>query len=197
MYSKWRKIDLHIHTDKSKETKENDYEGVFDVEVLYKKLLENKIDMISFTDHNIINIDAYDKITKKDIAVLVGVEVDVAISEEDLKKYINKLNGVNDGSKIDIKPFHLLIIFKSPDFKKLSNELEEMYKKISQDIFESNLDLFLKKKLRVTTFKYIVETFRNEDYFLIAHGDKDKSIINPYKNSGKLSDEYFDSIVPA
>ncbi len=188
MYSRWRKIDLHIHTDMSKETKENDYQGIFDIDVLYQKLLENNIDMISFTDHNIINIDAYNGINKKDIAVLVGVELDVAISEEDLEKYINKLNGVNNGLKIDIKPFHLLLIFKSQEFKKLSNDLEAMYGKISTDIFESKLDLVSKKKLRVTTFKYIVEAFKNEDYFLIAHGDKDKSIINPYKNSGKLSE---------
>ncbi len=34
MFSKWHKIDLHIHTDKSKETKTKDYKGVFDVDVL-------------------------------------------------------------------------------------------------------------------------------------------------------------------
>ena len=73
MYSKWRKVDLHIHTDKSKETKEKDYKGVFDVEVLFQKLLENNIEMISLTDHNIINIDAYNKITEKDIAFLLAI----------------------------------------------------------------------------------------------------------------------------
>lgn len=186
MYSKWRKVDLHIHTDKSKETKENDYKGIFDIEVLYQKLRENKIEMISLTDHNIINVDAYKKIINKDIAVLVGVELDVAISDDDLKKYINKLNGDDDSSKIDIKPFHLLILFKSQDYEKLSNDLDEMYKKISTEILESKIDLCSKKKLRVTTFRFIVETFKHEDYFLIAHGDKDKSIIDPYKISGKL-----------
>ena len=195
MYSKWRKMDLHIHTDKSKETKENDYKGTFDVEVLYEKVIENKIEMISFTDHNIINIDAYNKIINKDIAFLVGVELDVAISEDYLKNYIDKLNDVNNSSRIIIKPFHLLIMFKSKDFGKISRELEEMYKRISTEIFDSKLDLLLRKKLRATTFKYVVETFRNEDYFLIAHGDKDKSIIDPYKNSGKLIEAQYEILM--
>ncbi len=186
MYSKWRKADLHIHTDKSNETKEKDYKGKFDIDVLYQKLQENEIELISLTDHNIINTDAYNKIFEKNISVLVGVELDVAISNPDLKKYIDRLNGLNDGSKIDIKPFHLLILFKSQDFNKLSNDLEEMYKKISNNILSSKIDLSTKKKLRATTFRLIVETFKDEDYFLIAHGDKDKSIINPYKNSGRL-----------
>ena len=121
--------------------------------------------------------------------------MDVAISNKDLRKYINKLNGVDDGSKIDIKPFHLLILFKSPDYNKLSNDLDEMYKKISTNIFESKIDLYSKKKLRTTTFSFIVETFKNEDYFLIAHGDKDKSIINPYKNSGKLVEAQYEILM--
>lgn len=42
MYSDWLKIDLHIHTDKSKETKENDYKGFFSNAVLKQKLIETK-----------------------------------------------------------------------------------------------------------------------------------------------------------
>ena len=55
-YSDWHKIDLHIHTDKSKETKSGDYSGVFSVDVLHNKLVENEVGIFSLTDHNIINV---------------------------------------------------------------------------------------------------------------------------------------------
>ena len=55
-YSDWFKVDLHIHTDKSNFTKKNDYEGIFNIEVLKKKLIENDVKLFSLTDHNFINI---------------------------------------------------------------------------------------------------------------------------------------------
>lgn len=40
LYSDWLKIDLHIHTDFSRKTKNNDYKGVFFIDSLYNKLKE-------------------------------------------------------------------------------------------------------------------------------------------------------------
>jgi predicted metal-dependent phosphoesterase TrpH len=60
-YSDWLRIDLHIHTDKSKETKTNDYKGNFDVPTLKAKLIENQVGIFSLTDHNIINVEAYEE----------------------------------------------------------------------------------------------------------------------------------------
>lgn len=57
-YSDWFKVDLHIHTDFSKLTKTNDYQGNFDIEILKQKLIENNVQLFSMTDHNIINVDA-------------------------------------------------------------------------------------------------------------------------------------------
>jgi predicted metal-dependent phosphoesterase TrpH len=58
-YSDFLKVDLHIHTDKSKETKENDYKGNFSVQTLYDKMTENHVGILSLTDHNIFNVEAY------------------------------------------------------------------------------------------------------------------------------------------
>ena len=58
-YSDWFKVDLHIHTDFSKTTKTNDYQGNFDINLLKQKLVENDVKLFSLTDHNIINVDAY------------------------------------------------------------------------------------------------------------------------------------------
>jgi len=187
MYSKWHKIDLHIHTDKSKETKANDYKGNFSVDVLMEKLKANSIDMISLTDHNIVNCDAYLQIFSKNITTLVGAELDVIISRDFLREYIIKIKEKN-GAKIDNKPFHALIIFKSKNYEVISNKLEKMYEAISKELLIDVVDLLKERELRVTTFDYIVRFFRDEDFFIIAHGDKEKGIVNPYRKVDKIEE---------
>ena len=49
-YSDWFKVDLHIHTDFSKKTKTNDYQGHFDINVLKQKLVENTVLDLSKSD---------------------------------------------------------------------------------------------------------------------------------------------------
>ena len=99
MYSDWLKIDLHIHTDKSKETKVDDYEGLFSIVVLKQKLKDNNVEIFSLTDHNIINVDAYREYydsynSETDPLLLLGVELD--------------LQGKSD-------KFHSLLIFNASD----------------------------------------------------------------------------------
>jgi len=110
MFSKWLKTDLHIHTDLSKMTKPSpsEYIGDFNIDQLHDKLLENRINMFSLTDHNIINTDAYKNYYEKysDIFCFVGVEVDVAINSDNLKSYIEQRL---ENSHVTNKPFHTLI----------------------------------------------------------------------------------------
>ena len=78
-YSDFLRLDLHIHTDKSKETKENDYKGNFSVQTLYDKMTENHVGILSLTDHNIINVEAYTEYYgtytgEEDPLLLIGVE---------------------------------------------------------------------------------------------------------------------------
>lgn len=188
MISRWQKIDLHIHTDKSKATKHDDYEGTFSVTMLAEKVIENQVDMISLTDHNIINCEAYEEILKVDsFETLVGVELDIATTEDVLKVYIEGLDAGGD-KVIEIKPFHILAIFKSKDYRKLNETLDSMYASISKKELSHSVDLNSKLKLRTTTFRYLFEFFREEDFFIISHGDKSKGIVKPYVKSGNLAD---------
>ena len=154
-YSDWFKIDLHIHTDKSKETKEGDYKGIFSVNTLKTKLKENEVRIFSLTDHNIINVDAYREYyrnydDKKDPLLLLGVELDI------------------QGST---KIYHSLLIFNHSDIgsvESISEKLENKYSKILSD-----------KKNRVLSIKDIVDVFEKEDFFFIPHaGDASKSIVS-------------------
>ncbi len=78
--------DLHIHTPLGTPTKKN-YGGVsaeefVDEIIRIYKNANKKIGMISFTDHNKINADAYRVFQQKcDIAIIPGIEVDVYLTE--------------------------------------------------------------------------------------------------------------------
>lgn len=80
--------DLHIHTPLGTPTKKNygnaSTEEFIDIIIDIYNKSNNKIGMISFTDHNKINADAYEIFMKKsDIAIIPGIEVDVYLSEKD------------------------------------------------------------------------------------------------------------------
>ncbi len=80
--------DLHIHTPLGTPTKKN-YGGIA-AEQFVDELLNvystatNTIDMISFTDHNQMNVEAYNIFRTKtqDIAVIPGIEVDIYLTTD-------------------------------------------------------------------------------------------------------------------
>lgn len=160
-FSNWQKIDLHIHTNKSKETKENDYKGDFSVSILKEKLRENDVSIFSLTDHNIINIEAYEEYVKmyqaseRDPFPLIGFEADIS--------YENKT-------------YHALLIFKedivkNQDFIQIcASKVEELYNDIPN------------KKNRKTTFNDIIEKFGKNEFLFIVHSGNHKSIIGAYKS---------------
>lgn len=79
--------DLHIHTPIGTPTQKN-YGGVSEEEFINEILkiydsASNKIGMISFTDHNKINVKAYNLFREKsDIAIIPGIEVDIYLTED-------------------------------------------------------------------------------------------------------------------
>ena len=158
MYSDWLKIDLHIHTDKSKETKNDDYEGTFSIAVLKQKLKDNDVKIFSLTDHNIINVDAYREYYASynpaiDPLLLLGVEID--------------LQGPS-------KKFHTLLIFNASEInvvERISNVLEDTY--TSKGITD-NFN-------RVLTFDDIAKCFKGEDFFFIPHADHDNNIVRAHR----------------
>lgn len=158
VYSEWMKIDLHIHSDFSRKTKTNDYKGSFSIEKLYSKLVHEKVEIFSITDHNILNLDAYREYYEKhnlveDPLLLTGVELDI--------------EGTN-------KTFHSLLIFNCCDFmgtKKIHDKLENKYSEKGCDIFNRKLD-----------FNDIITLFDDQDFFFIPHAGNTSSIIDGYRD---------------
>ena len=156
-YSMWQKIDLHIHTDWSTKTKDNDYKGSFSVQVLHEKLIEQKVKIFSLTDHNIINLPVYKEYfdtykSDSDPLLLLGIELD-----------IERLN----------KIYHSLLIFNCTSYdyaEKINGRLEDKFNM-------KGLDL----KQRKLTLDEIIETFPEDDFFFIPHAGNTASIVDGYK----------------
>lgn len=160
LYSDWFKVDLHIHTDFSKKTKTNDYQGNFDISVIKSKLIENDVKLFSLTDHNIINTDAYKNYYNAyqvgDPKLLIGCEFDIEVPES--------------GKNIT---YHSVIVFENDSV----GDVDLISKKIE--------DLFTLKSLIPTDRKIIIDDlydlFSGFNFFFIPHAGNTKSIIDPYK----------------
>jgi len=165
-YSDWMKVDLHIHTDKSRETKENDYQGSFSVDTLKTKLRECQVEILSLTDHNIINANAYqdyyDNYSDGDPLLLLGVELDILVE--------------NNGSE---KTYHSILLFNISGMEgvnRINNVLERRY--ATKGIVD--------KKKRKISIDDIVQDFMNEQFFFIPHAGNTQSIVDA--NRGNIAD---------
>lgn len=120
--------DLHIHTqsDKLKNVSPEEYAvklGELFAEDRYKNL-----DLVSFTDHNYIDIEAYKSFwsTQSRVALIPGIEIDTYLDEaaKDAEEYADTdKGGESEKSK------HLIVYFDAVDdletTKKLASELNE------------------------------------------------------------------------
>lgn len=156
-HSVWQRIDLHIHTDWSIETKEDDYKGNFSVQTLHKKLEEQEVKIFSLTDHNIINLPAYKEYyetfkSESSPLLLLGIELDIERND---------------------KTYHSLVIFNCTEYdcvENINNRLEGKYR-------EKGLNL----KERKLTIDEIINIFPEDDFFFIPHAGNTASIADGYK----------------
>ncbi|WP_267740545.1 hypothetical protein [Myroides injenensis] len=162
-YSDWFKIDLHIHTDKSNLIKQNDYDGTFDINVLKSKLIENNVKVFSLTDHNIINVQAYEdyysNFTEGDPILYLGCEFDIKVEQ-------------SDGSFLT---YHTLLIFNENTIEKV-RELD----KIIEDHFRSKS---IANRDRSLTDNEIFQLFNPYHFFYIPHAGGHKNIIDAHKRA--------------
>jgi len=161
-FSDWLRIDLHIHTDMSKVTKEGDYKGIFSIDILKQKMIDNNVGIFSLTDHNIINVSAYNEYYSNcaptDPLLLLGIELDIVVT-------------MLDGSNKDYHSLLIFNVFSVEKMQDISSKLENAY---------TNKGL-TDKKSRKLTISEIANTFPEEDFFFIPHAGNTKSIIDPYK----------------
>lgn len=106
------KIDLHIHSKKSYFKDKNFVinSTIDNVQVLVEKLLDNKVNLFSITDHDSFDYDLYNELKKQESLnncikkILPGVEFTVTFVR-------NKI----------VKPLHVIAIFDDEDDDKVKN----------------------------------------------------------------------------
>ncbi len=165
-FSDWMRVDLHIHTDKSKETKNNDYWGTFSTTTLKEKLKENNVSIFSLTDHNIINVDAYNEYVESynsdldDPFPMLGFEADIVV----------EISG-------NRRTYHALVIF-AEDITKNKSAINTISQKL-ETVYQHITD----KKQRHLDFEQLIDAFDTDEFLLIVHSGSHKSIVEAYRGN--------------
>lgn len=145
-------IDLHIHTSTNPDRLCEDY----NLDLLIEKIRQKSNGascLISLTDHNTINVHAYDELrTRSDVNLVLGVELHVS----------------NTGTR----PYHCHAYFKKSDkdtVLALNKILDELYPKktITPDDYCS-----------LPTIEKIITSLDGYDFILVPHGGQSHSAFN-------------------
>ncbi|MDD2830375.1 MAG: hypothetical protein PHW18_12440 [Sulfuricurvum sp.] len=147
-------LDLHIHTSENEENLNQNY----DVDLLLEKVAEvssNSAFLISLTDHNTINKNAYMKLLEKTKNVILGVELHIKNAETR-------------------PPYHCHIYF---NFDVITEEaidginliLDELYpqKVIKPERIENGESI---PETKVENIETIIRKFDQYDFLLLPHG---------------------------
>ena len=149
-------IDIHIHTSDNP----NKINESYDLELLVKKISEysgNSEFLISLTDHNIINKDAYAKAVELGINIILGVELHIKNYE-------------------DCPAYHGHVYFNLPEInEKIIDDLNFKLNKLYPNKIVTKTDE------SIPTIEKIINTFDAYDFLLLPHGGQshatfDKSI---------------------
>jgi hypothetical protein len=148
-------LDLHIHTSEN----ENDLNQHYNVDLLLEKVKEINDDsefLLSLTDHNTINKNAYIKLLKKTNNVILGVELHIKNSK---KK----------------PPYHCHMYF---NIDKIDEEIIDSINVILDELYPIKQ---ITPESHVDNIETIIRKFDKFDFLLLPHGGQshrtfDKSV---------------------
>lgn len=167
---KLNKVDFHIHSVASeKDGDKVKFNTINNIKILVEKLIKNGISMASITDHNVFDIDIYEKFKsfegEKLNKVLPGIEFDVEF----------------EGKRI-----HIITIFNDTDYSKI--------KKIPKILSETPFDNQKKNAYTEKTYKDILKQI-DTNVLLIAHQKSGIRANNHNENLSKVGEEKFDYVI--
>lgn len=145
-------LDLHIHTSENEEDLNRNY----DVELLLRKISETSYSsdfLISLTDHNTINKNAYMKLLEKTTNVILGVELHIKNAE----------------SK---PPYHCHIYF---NFDEIREEVIDTINVILDELYPRKV---ITPATKVENIETIIRKFDEYDFLLLPHGGQNHRTFN-------------------
>lgn len=137
-------VDIHIHTSENPNSLLTNYDVKELVRNVRKLSLESPV-LLSLTDHNTINKEAYLNLIKEDVSVILGVELHI-------KKYD------------DAPPYHCHIFFNiditEQNIDNINLKLDQLYK--NKVVTDKNED--------TPNIEEIINTFDSYDFLMLPHG---------------------------
>lgn len=179
---KFLKCDLHMHSS-------TDYSRNYSKKEFINKLISVDLDVISITDHNIIDVDLYtdiqnnEEISKK---LIGGCELNISLSDSVIKKYNLKITG-------DF--FHAIIWFDISDINSIWIAIKEYiknYNKEIEDVESINLTE-LSRKLSTFSFKldYLQSYIKDINYYFIFHENKGDRNLSGYLDNSTTENQRY------
>lgn len=166
-------VDIHIHTSENADSLNSTY-NVNELKNKIETIAKGHPYIISLTDHNILNVDAYKNLQRLNVNFLVGVELHIRNFQE-------------------CPPYHCHILFNIPD--EIKNNEIEFVKKLN-NINDLLLKLYPKKMVcnddKIPTIHDVISTFVEYDLLILPHGGQSHST---FDNSVRKDDRQFDSIL--
>ena len=166
-------IDIHIHTSENADSLNESYD-VIELKRKVEKIAKGYPYLISLSDHNVINVNAYKNLAQLNINFIVGVELHVRNFE-------------------DCPPYHCHALFNIDDDilkdeTKLVDELNKINSLLSQ--------LYPKKMVcntdNIPTIHDIISKFVKYDLLILPHGGQSHST---FDESVRNNNTQFDSVL--
>lgn len=179
---KFLKCDLHMHSS-------TDYSRNYSKDEFINKLISVDLDVISITDHNIIDIGLYNEIQNNEEihkSLIGGCELNISLSDSEIEKYNLKITG-------DF--FHAIIWFDKSDIDNVWTAIKEYIKKYNKEIDDvENMNLTeLSRKLSTFSFKldYLQSYINNINYYFIFHENKGDRNLSDYLDNSTIENQKY------
>jgi len=176
------KCDLHVHSSTC-------YSRHYTKKDFFDKIKSSDLDVISITDHNIIDVKLYKELLEDDTfkkKLIAGIELNVKLSNETIAK--NNLTIKGDY-------FHAVLWFDVTKIDGVWSLLKSLIKENITDLRDidnlSETEISIKMEGKAIDLEKIQETLSNEDYYFIFHENKGERNLSDYLQNGIDSNEKF------
>lgn len=168
-------VDIHIHTSENADHLNPHYD-VKTLKTKIESIANGNPYLISLTDHNVINVNAYLELLNFGLNFVVGVELHIRTYK-------------------DCRPYHCHFLFDIPDeIRNDKNKLQNKLRKINSILGE----LYEKKMVADTdpipTIQEVIAKFVDYDFLVLPHGGQSHSTFNVSVKS-KEEKRNFDSVL--
>ncbi|MEF9985442.1 MAG: PHP domain-containing protein [Malacoplasma sp.] len=178
---KFLKCDLHMHSSSC-------YSRTYSKEDFINKLTENKLDVISITDHNVIDINLYQEIIENDLIksyLIGGIELNISLSNEEIEKY---------SLSVKNNYFHAIIWCSIDDLNVLWTNLKKYMQNKFEDLKDidnkslSQIALLMKEKsFELDTLQIYLKDI---NYYFIFHENKGDRNLSQYLDNSDTNKKY-------